>query len=59
MRDEPIPYFAMLPCDDGQKVRESSTSQRDFSNKNEKENDKRQVKSKIIQLSVRKLVRKY
>ena len=45
MRDEPIPYFAMLPHDDRQKVSEYSTSGSDLSNKNEQENDKRQVES--------------
>ena len=45
MRDEPIPYFAMLPHEDRQKVNESDTSHIDLSNKNEQENDKRQVDS--------------
>ena len=45
MRDEPIPYFAMLPHEDRQKVNESGTSHIDLSNKNEQENDKRQVES--------------
>ena len=44
MRAEPIPYFAMLPHDDRQNVNASSTSHSDLLNKNEQENEKRQVK---------------